>query len=269
MSFAQDNGYIPRTFEEIMNAIRLQVNDKFSTSYTEQTFIGTSWYKYLYGPVQEVQKGEIKTAEVFQKLQQFIALTNEEIQRPSVSYPGLVDSFDSKGFVSSIKKPELIDAGTISICVNVDHEAADYATKKLQINTNIKEFVAAGMISTGDQISAIVIENGQTFDFAFHLPDKQAIKLRMTAVKSENNLLTIPNDTQIRQTIFNNINSRYRLGWNFEPQRYYNLTDAPWAQSVLLEYSTNDGATWASVVHDAAFTDLFTFALGDIQVLVS
>lgn len=269
MSFSQENGYIPRTFEEIMNAIRLKVNSEFSTTYTETTFVGTSWYKYMYGPVQEVQKGEIKTAEVFQKLQQFIALTNEEIQRPSVSYPGLVDSFASNDFIAAIKKPELVDAGTISICVDVDDAAPDYAATKLQINTLIKEFVAAGIISTGDQVNSIVIENGQTFDFKFHLPIRTPILLRMTAVKSENNLLTIPTDTVIRQTVFNNVNSRYRLGWNFEPQRYYNLSDAPWAQSTLLEYSTDAGANWSSAVFDATFKDIYEFDLGDIQVVVS
>ena len=49
MSFAQDNGYIPETFDEIMDAFRLEINSQFGTTFTEENFVGTGWFKYAYG----------------------------------------------------------------------------------------------------------------------------------------------------------------------------------------------------------------------------
>src|SRR5690606_18178301 len=105
---------------------------------------GTNWYKFAYVIAQRVQQGEIKASEIFPKLQQYIALTNEKIQRPSVSHPGLLDSFDSQGYTASVKPPAEEDAGTMSICVDVDDGADDYAETKLAICTLIKNYVAAG-----------------------------------------------------------------------------------------------------------------------------
>lgn len=268
MSFAQDNGYTPRDLESILDDFRVRINSIFSLNYTPETFIGTNWYKYLYGPAQRVQEGEIKTAEVFQKLQEYIAETNDRIQRPSVSFPGIVDSFESRGFVASVKPPEEIDAGKIFICVDVDDTDPDYDEVKEEIASLIKDFVAGGLVSQGTESVDITLSNGQSFPFKFSLPTEIPVLLRLTLTVSDNNLFTIPSDEEIRQAVFDNINERYRLGWDFEPQRYFTLSDALWAGQVVLEYSTNGGGSWASSIYDGAYTDLFTFGLEDIEVVV-
>lgn len=275
MSYSQENGYTPKTFDQIMEDFRVGVNAQFGTTYTTDTFIGTGWYKYFYSIAQMVQQNEIKTSEVFLKVSEYINLKNEAIQRPSVSNPGIVDSFKDKGWIASVKKNLLADAGTVSICVLVDNTITDptdpnyYPTKKLEINTYIKDFIAAGMISQGTETNSIVLSNGQSFDFKFYLPNKIPVLLKLTCTMSVNNLLFVPNDETLRQTVFDNIASRYRLGWNFEPQRYFTLGDALWAGSVKLEWSSNGGTTWNSTIYTADFKDLFTFALSDIQVVIS
>lgn len=269
MSFAQDNGYTPMTFDQIMSQIREGINAEFGTSYTPETFVGTNWYKYMYPLVQKVQEGEIKTSEIFQKLQQYIALTNQRIQRPSVSAPGIVDSFQSRGWVASVKPPDVEDAGLIYICVDVDDQAPDYSEKKLEICNLIKDFIAAGIVSQGTEVESLVLSNGQSFDFAFNLPNRIPVLLKLTCTVSQNNLLAIPNDEVIRQTVFDQIKARYRLGWDFEPQRYFTLNDAPWASTVLLEWSDDNGGNWYSTVYSAEYTDLFEFGINDIQVVVS
>ena len=65
--------------------------------------------------------------------------------------------------------------------------------------------------------------------------------------------------------LFANINARYTLGLDFEPQRYFSIIDAPWASDVLLEY--DDGGGFVSTVFAAAYDDLLTFAIGDITVV--
>lgn len=273
MSYAQDNGYTPQTIAEIINSIRLQINSEFNTSYTEATFVGTKWYQFVYSVAQRMQQNETKASEIFQKLQQYISLTNDRIQRPSVSYPGLIESFESKGYRVSVKAQTEAEAGFISIAVDISETLPDGVTpnpdfedEKLEVATLIKDFVAAGMIYLGDQVVNIVLPNGQPFDFKFFLPNKTPILLRLTADISDNNLIAVPDDETLRIQLFNQISARYRMGLDFEPQRYFNTTDAFWASDILLEYSLDAGTTWQSAVFEAEFDDLLTFGLEDITV---
>jgi len=47
------------------------VNTQFGQSYTMDTFIGTNLYKYFYALAQLLQENEVKTSEIFLKLQQY------------------------------------------------------------------------------------------------------------------------------------------------------------------------------------------------------
>lgn len=271
MSFSQDEGYLAESLESIISDIRVGINDEINTTYTEETFLGTGWYKFAYAIAQRVQRGEVKTSEIFQKLQQYIVLTNQRIQRPSVSLPGLMDSFDANLYTASIKPPAEVDAGKIFVCVQLqtDDDSPSEEDQKEEIATLISQYVAAGLVWMGDEEVLVTISNGQSFTIKFYLPDETPILLRLTAVESVNNLLNVPTDQEVRQIVYDNTKARYRLGWNFEPQRYIGLTDLPWAGSAVLEYSTNGGGAWSSAVFSAAFDDLFTFGLGDVSVVIT
>lgn len=469
MSYAQDTGYTPQSFAALMNLLRVALNAEFSMTYTEAGFVGSYWYRYFYGAVQLISTSEIKTSEIFVKLQEYIATTNLRIQRPSTSLPGIVDSFTAKGWVASVRKDKVgpsasgtwtlvsvvatdeadvggvafvftatptlqthvlvtvptasvlasatdvnistgalteaahgfltgdvgrlttsntlpagfalstdyyvinvssgvyklassmanalagtaivptttgtgnqtftltadtfkarklseavnahttisdivhatyignvvtvtarnsgtvgnfiqftdqdttitssgagylagatgdSDAGIVAVCVDVDNAATNYAAQRLEINTFLKDFIAAGMVFDGTEEDAITLTNGQEFYFSFHLPAYIPVILRITLTSSDNQDLVIPSDEAIRQIVFDNTNARYRLGWDFEPQRYFTQTDAPWAATIKLEWSSNSGANWYSSVFEAEFDDLYTFALEDITVLV-
>lgn len=269
MSYAQDSGYTPQTVQEMLDAIRVEINSTFLTSYDETTFVGTNWYKYVYAIIQKMQENEIKMSEIFQKLQEYIALTNERIQRPTVSHPGLIDSFASAGYVASTKPPSAPDAGKIYICVDVDDSAPDYADTRLEICTLIKDYVAAGMLTQGSESETITLSNGQSFDFKYALPDRITTLLRLTATISENNTFLVPDDEEIRQKIKDNLTARYKLGLNFEPQKYLRSDEIPWAGEFVLEWSTDDGFTYHSDPFDADFDELYDVALEDIEVVVT
>lgn len=142
-----------------------------------------------------------------------------------------------------------------------------YAANKLAINTIIKDCVAGGVVSQGDQASTIVLTNDQSFDFKFCLPNRISPLLRLTTVLSENNQSVIKSTDDVKQALIDNIAAKYALGRNFEPQRYFSVADAPWAASVLLEYSLNGGSTYLSAIYDAAFDDLFEIDLANISVV--
>lgn len=267
MSFASDTGYIPSTISDLMEVIRENINTQFGTTYTEETFLGTNFYKYFYALVQRLQESEIKTSEIFLRMQEYFDITNENIQRPKTTHPGIFDVFAAAGYLISTKAPIDADAGKAYICVDTDETADDYAAVKLAICTIIKDCVVAGVVTQGTETQEITLSNGQEFTFKYNLPNRIDVLLRLTITQSSNNLFTIADPEDSKQTLYENITEKYKLGKNFEPQRYFSVVDAPWAESVLLEWSDDAGANWHDEVYAADYDDLFTFDLADITIV--
>ncbi len=386
MGFSKEAGYVPLSIEAIMLSVMTNVNTQFGTSYTAETFIGTNFYKYFYALVQRLQESEVKTSEIFVKLQQYFDVTNERISRPVVTNPGIIEKLAAEGFLASVKKPVLADAGKLYICVNTDDgdhaegnftitsyanlvsgtddsvgvgattftaqagastpggatftaatsnaltaesladqinahavaslvvharaagavvhirakvggtagnsitlaytdndsnigatksgtvladgtDNADFADVKSAIAEIIKDSSVAGVVTQGGHSEAIVLSNGQSFDFKFSTPNKIPITLKLTTTLSENNQVVILGPDEVKDLLIANITSKYALGKNFEPQKYFTVVDAPWASDVLLQWSDDAGSTWNSTVYDAEFDDLFDFDLGDITLV--
>lgn len=267
MSFSQENGYIPESIESIMATLMAGINTQFGTSYTAETFVGTNFYKYFYALAQRVQENEIKTDEIFAKLQAYFDYINERISRPVNTNPGIVDRMAAEGYVASTKPMIDADAGKIHICVSVDETAPSYAATKLAICTLISQITVAGAVTQGTESQTIVLSNGQAFDFKFVLPTKKPTKLKLTVTTSENNQVAIDSPDTVKQKLLTNMLAKYKLGKNFEPQKYFTVVDAPWASQVVLEYSFDNGVNWLSGVYDAAYNDLLTFGLADITLI--
>lgn len=267
MSFTSDSGYLPITIEEMMSVIRENVNSQFNTSYDAETFLGTNFYKYFYALIQRLQENEVKTSEIFLRMQEYFNITNEQILRPNTTHPGIFDYFDSKGYFVSTKPPEDGDEGKVFICVDVDDGADDYDTKKLEICNLVKDCVVAGVISQGTETEEITLSNAQAMTFKFNLPNKIPVLLRLTLTLSVNNQFTISSSDVTKQKLYDNIVARYKLGKDFEPQRYFSVVDAPWASQVLLEWSDDAGSNYYDDVFEADYDDLYTFELGDIELV--
>jgi hypothetical protein len=277
MSFSSEAGYIPATIEQLMSLVREGVNEQFDKSYTVESFLGTNFYKYFYALIQRLQANEVKTSEIFLKLQEYFTTTNEMLSRPNTTAPGILDYFDTKGYTVepgegyfiSIKPPEVGDAGKIFICVDVDEEAEDYADLKLEICGLIRDCVVGGVVSQGTESESITLSNSQSFDFKYNLPDKIPVLLKLTLPLSENNEFSIGSPDSVKAALLANIQERYRLGKNFEPQRYFSIIDAPWAESVLLEWSEDDGENWSDEVYETEYDEVLTMGLDDITIVES
>lgn len=269
MSFASDTGYIPLTIEQMMELVRVNVNTQFGTTYTVDTFLGTNFYKYFYALIQRLQRNEVKTSEIVLRMQEYFNITNEVIQRPNTTHPGIFDYFGENGYFVSTKPPADIDAGKAFICVDVDDAAPDYAETKLEVCNLVKDCVVGGCVSQGTEVETIVLTNGQSMDFKFNLPTRIPVELRLTTTLSENNEFTILSVDEIKQKLKDNIDARYKLGKNFEPERYFSVMDAPWASTVLLEWSDDAGANWHDEVYESEYDEVFTYTLADISVVES
>jgi len=391
MGYAQESGYIPTDIQTIMTNIMNNINTQFQLSppYTMETFVGTNAYKYFYALAQELQENEVKTSEIFQKVQIYFDQINARISRPVVTNPGIIERIKNEGYVASVKPMIDGDAGKIHICIDVNdgvhaegdvtitayanlisgtadvitiagqaftaqsgvvtpggatfraatsnaataaslasqinaHTAInalvharvvgakvlikalhggtaanayglvytnndanvgasvsgatmtggavnpDYADLKEELCTLISQITVAGAVTQGTESESIVLSNGQSFDFKYNLPNLLTVHLRLTITLSENNQVVVGNPDDIKSRLMDNINARYSLGRNFEPQRYYSIVDAPWAASVLLEYSFNydpdapGGETWSNAIYDSDYRDLFDVKLENI-----
>lgn len=269
MSFSLEAGYQPRTISELMNVVRINVNEQFGTEYEVDTFLGTNFYKFFYSVIQELQANEVRASEIVLRLQQYFDVTNEMIVRPNTTHPGIFDYFSARGFIVSSKPPADADAGKVYIAIDLDSGADDYDDKKLEACTIIKDCVAAGIVSQGSEVETLTLSNNQSFDYKFNLPDVTTLLLRLTLVNSANNQFSVLSPEETAQLLFDNINARYRLGLSFEPQRYFSVLDAPWAASVLLEYKLDGAGSWLSAVYVSDYDELFTFGLEDIEVVES
>lgn len=269
MSFSEENGYTPTSIEDLMDLVRLEINEEFNTTYTSENFVGTGFYRVYYALIQKLQENEVKTSEIFAKLQLYIPTINAMISRPVTSAPGLVDKLAAEGYLASVKQATEGEAGQTHVCVDVDENADDYAATKLDICTILSQSVIAGNPTFGTESEAIVLSNGQSFDFKYHLPTRIPIILNLIVPVSENNQFVIDSPENTALKLFSNINERYKLGMNFEPQKYFDIDDAPWSSGITLRYSVDDGENWLTSVFDADFDEVLTFGLEDIEVTES
>lgn len=267
MGFSQDNGYTPVPISDMMLDVMNRVNTQFGTSYTVESFAATNFYKYFYALMQRLQVNEVKTSEIFLKLQNYFRITNESLARPNTTDQGMIDYFKTMGFEISVKPVIESEAGELRVAVNLDDAAPDYATTKVQFANILKTVVAAGIHTVGDESVTVTLSNAQSFPFRFNLANIIPIKLRLTLTLSGNNRYTVLTPEETAALLFSNINERYHFGLNFEPQRYFSVLDAPWAASVLLEYSIDNGVNWLDDVAELNYDDLYTFDIDDILVV--
>ena len=160
-----------------------------------------------------------------------------------------------------------VSAATLAGGRALDEGEVDHNIKRLSINTLLSQSIPAGIVSQGTEVSTITMSNAQSFDFKFNLATRTAILLRLTITLSSNNQYTIPSTQTVGDLLYANVQARYRLGLNFEPQRYFSVLDAPWAASVLLEYSTNGGSSWSSSIAALAYDQLYTIDRADISIV--
>jgi hypothetical protein len=397
MGYAQETGYVPADINTIMSQIMTNINTQFQLDppYTMETFVGTNAYKYFYALAQKHQENEVKTSEIFQKLQTYFDQINARISRPVVTNPGIIEKLETEGYIASVKQMIEADAGKINICVDADDgiraegdieitsyanlvdgtddtitvgataftaqtgaaalgaatfqaatsnaataeslatqinahavagllvraqaigvmvyltarhggdagnsialayaqlgtgdgatvsgafltggednegddENPNYDEIRLALCTLISQITVAGAVTIGTEVESIVLSNGQSFDFKFNLPNRIQTTLRLTLTLSENNQLLVGSPDVVKEDLLSKVLARYRLGRNFEPQRYFAQSDAPWTSQVLLEWSHNydpddaGSATWSNEIYDANYDDLFELSLDNI-----
>lgn len=269
MPYTDKNGYVPYTMEEVMQLILLDVNAGFKTSYSYDQFIGTGFYKFFYVLAQRIVALSGSFGEVYAKLQDYIRFMNEQINAPAVNPESALKILQNAGFTASVRPVTQATAGEWAFCVDLDSAAAGYAQQKQRVFDLLKTCTAGGIYFPGTETGTSVLSNGQAMPYAFYLPTRHAVSLKLTINTSAASGVSVPAEAQIKQMLLDNLAAMYRLGVNFEPERYFTISrDAPYAAAVKLEYQKEAGGAWTSSVYEADFKDLFVFDQSHIETVV-
>lgn len=263
MSWDLINGYQPRTFNQLLQAFVDGVNSQYGTSYDTTSILGTNFYKYGYAGIQLVLEAEAKTAEIYAKLADFIRTSNDKINLPKSTISGFISSLllpvadGGLGLISTIKDiTDPAEAGYLFLVVDADASAPNFATLKQQIIDRMHASLTCALYYNGTQTGTKMAINGQNFTYKFSLPTLVNILVRITINSSANATTAILNTDQVRNKFNANFASLYRLGLDFEPEKYLEIArDCPFAADILLEYSENAGSTWSSVPRAMAYNE--------------
>jgi len=258
MAWNLTNGYQPRTFAEILQAFTDEVNAQFGTTYDTTTIVGTEFYKFFYAGAQLVMQSEAQTAEISAKMIDYIRTANENINLPKSTIDGftqgLLDELELNSTIKDITTSG--EAGYMFLVVDVDDGAVDYATTKQAIIDRMALWLTAGLFYNGTEIGTKTALNGQTFTYKYALPTAVDVLVRITVTVSANAKTPILNENQIRDIFDANFASLYRLGLNFEPEKYLEIArDLPFASDILLEYSEDAGANWDTAPRAMAYNE--------------
>ena len=254
MSFSLINGYNPRDFDTIVSEFRQSINSEYGQNLTAEQFRGSNWYKLIYSASQLILSVEGNISELSNKMIDYIRKVNEDIQLPKSSIDGIQEHlFNDLGLISSVKPSTASDAGKLYIAVDVDNTSSDYTEKKQMILEKLKKYCTAGLYFTGAERGEVVASNGQSFTFGYDLPTKVNMQVRITVTISDSTTAVILNSAQIKAIFEENFKKMYRLGFDFEGDRYLDIrNDLPFASKILIEWSTN-GTSWSSGIWQSAY----------------
>lgn len=268
MSFNLENGYTPRDIDAIISDFREAVNSEYGQKMTADQFKGSNWYKLIYAASQLVATAEGHTAELSNKMIDYIRKTNEDIQLVKSSVDGIMWHLKKDlDLVSSVKPTTADDAGYLYITVDIDKTAADYADKKQQILEKLKEYCTAGLFFNGAESGEVVASNGQPFIFGYDLPVIVDMQVRIKVTISDNTTAYIMNNQTIKEKFLENFNSMYKLGLDFEGDRYLCAReDLPFASKIVIEWRIGDSGNWSAEVWESAYNQKLN--LTSVEVII-
>lgn len=149
MAWDSLNGFVPRTFDEILSTMVESINRNYGTNYDTTTIQGTNFYKYFYAGIQIVMEAEQQVSDLSAKYQSYIVSTNQRILQPRGTVDGFINFIKNDGVLNTegsfdpIIEPE--QAGKIKFAILLDMNDADYTTKKNKLIEYFHKYLSAGL----------------------------------------------------------------------------------------------------------------------------
>lgn len=147
------NGFVPRTFDEILATMVAKINEQYGTNYDVTTIQGTNFYKYFYAGIQVIMEAEQQVADLSGRYQQYIANTNQKILQPRGTVDGFINFIKNDGVLNTEGSFDPIDepskAGKIKFAILLDKNDTDYTNKKNKLIEYFHKYLSVGLYYYG------------------------------------------------------------------------------------------------------------------------
>lgn len=154
MSWDLANGFVPRTFDQILATMVTNINKQYNTNYDTTTIQGTNMYKYFYAGAQIIMETEQAVSDLSGQLNNYVANTNQKILQPRGTVDGFINFVKSDGVLNTEGSFEPItteeQAGKIKFAILLDLNDPDYTTKKKTLIKYFHDYLSAGLYYFGD-----------------------------------------------------------------------------------------------------------------------
>lgn len=248
------DGYTADDFSAIIG----RYYEAFTSEYgevSESRFKGSREYEVFYSSAQVDMQYQAILSETFNKVALWMQEVNFKINAPSTVNSAIRQKFlDKFGLKIGIKPMIETDRG-------LAHIAIDYTPSEALNNQIAKllesECIAGGIVTVGN-ISVPVSVGGQSFDFKWVKAVEKAVRFRITITVSRAAINYLESEVEIRDRFLANYAALYEIGFDIEPESYYEINrDAKYASDILTEFSLDDGASWKTIPHESLYSDKF------------
>ncbi len=236
---------------------------------------GSSEYELAYISAQRDHQNAIIFNESLSRALNSIQIINSEISRPSCLISRIVDTFKTELLLSASVRPMTLETGgTLAICVDTkaiedENEGILPLETARAIGLLIKDRILTGGIwMDGDQSFDFAMSNGQSVKIKWYSARDNVLPCKLAITRSRNSnapILPVPEIIKIFQS---NFSRRWRLGCDFTPGAYIELSDLPFAGSVNLSFST-DGTNYRTDIYQVDFNHIIKPELLPVDVEIS
>lgn len=148
------NGFVPRTFDEILATMVATINEKYGTNYDTQTIQGTNFYKYFYAGIQVIMEAEQQVSDLSGRYQNYIAETNQRILQPRGTVDGFINFVANDGVLNTEGSFDPIDseeeAGKVKFAILLDINDPEYVNKKNKLIEYFHKYLSVGLYYFGE-----------------------------------------------------------------------------------------------------------------------
>lgn len=153
MSWDPSNGFVPRTFDQIVASMVVSINKNYNTQYDTTTIKGTNFYKYFYAGAQIIMEAEQQVSDLSGRYQQYIVETNQKILQPRGTVDGFINFVKNDGVLNTEGSFDPIDspdkAGKIKFAILLDVNDPEYTTKKNKLIQYFHDYLSVGLYYFG------------------------------------------------------------------------------------------------------------------------
>lgn len=270
MQWSSENGLVIDDFDTLMNSYFEAFKSAGDGVYSELDFArfeASREYEQFYAACQIDMALQTKASQTFDEVIEYLNDTALKIQSPSTVYTMIAKNIkDTFGFDASAKPMIEADRGKAHIAIDYEPDA--------ETNQQIAEFlkekcIVAGVVTIGDISATVTLSNGQPFDYAWTTAKNTDLDFKVTIKVSRNSSSSVDSKNEVIAKFLDNFANLYQMGWDIEPEKYYEVNrDAPYASEVITEYSTDGGATWLTEPLYSDFDTKYNPALTSGNVII-